>query len=615
MVDKLEPPTNKPAMSSEVRPSRPPETPPQQAGIRLSTITKLIKGWWTLELITMTVGLITFALYLKLLNDYNEQIVDDHYWFQFPHSPFKTLQSVVAQLTTVMKLCMTYLVAGAMGQLKWYQFLHHSPKPVADLQAFDAASRGISGSAKLLFSKHRLQSLNIALGCVFFLATFYSSSSAQNTVTQGRDYKWYPTSSRFQDAAFPFSISYNISDPVFQIAEPGMQAAILAGWTSDFNPGPVAQGLKLPILCSTGVCRWFHVTSLNVGYECQSVQAATDYDGTVYSNPANISNHVSTTHSNGSVIQVPASIYLKSSYELPVNSTFNKSFAHNPGLIVHLAAITKHDEWRGPEAVECIVFWQVRSSDEIFYDVLNMDGTANITAVPGFKNHMAAVEHSEIGGKVIVLEGPCNNNKNGEPDNDDVARNSTKPCRYEASFEAHEGLREYMMGLFGGHIHKQTQPDGTYNIASTNLALEILLWALRRNSQASAPLHETMKRLLSNVSIYVGDTLKIASPHRVQGEVATDQYYLVNWWFVLYLGGMLALSIYLFLFAIWRTRHLPIWKTSLLPFLYHGFDQPMREQGDDSTHLAWMELASEQQKVALWDEHDGLGLKLRTVNR
>ncbi|WYZ39657.1 hypothetical protein EsH8_III_001571 [Colletotrichum jinshuiense] len=435
MVDKLEPATNKPDLSSEARPSRPPDTPNQQTCIRLSTTTKLIKGWWTLELITMAVSLITFAIYLKLLNFYNKQIQDDQYWFQHPYSPFKTLQSVVAQLNTVMKLCMTYLVAAAMGQLKWYHFLQHSPKPVAGLQAFDAASRGISGSAKLLFSKHRVQSLNIALGCVFFLSTFYLSSSAQNTVTQGQVYEWYPTTSRFPDAAFPFSISYNVSEPVFRIAEPGMQAAILAGWSSEFRPGPAAQGLKVPVLCSTGVCRWFNVTSLNIGYECQSSEAAIDYDRTVYSNQANISNRVSTTLSNGSVIQVPALIYLRSSKELPVNSTFRKSFAHNPGLIVHLAAITKGDEWRKPEAVECILFWQVRSSNEIIYNVLDISitGSASITAMQGFKNHTAAVELSENGGKVIVLEGPCNNDENGKTDNDDVARKSNDSCREDCA--------------------------------------------------------------------------------------------------------------------------------------------------------------------------------------
>lgn len=89
----------------------------------------------------------------------------------------------------------------------------------------------------------------------------------------------------------------------------------------------------------------------------------------------------------------------------------------------------------------------------------------------------------------------------------------------------------------------------------------------------------------------------------------------IEWKYTIYPGAMLILTLYLFAFIVWATRSMPIWKSSLLPYLYHGFDRPVLDSRYDLSSLPWMEEFSKEKKVVLRDADDGLGLKLREMDR
>lgn len=106
-------------------------------------------------MVSITIALIVFALYMYLLRSYDGELYDS--WDEnLLSTPFRNLQSAADFAVTLLRLFMLYPVTAAMGQLKWHYFRRRSSRPVSDLKAFDDASRGISGSLQLIFSRNML---------------------------------------------------------------------------------------------------------------------------------------------------------------------------------------------------------------------------------------------------------------------------------------------------------------------------------------------------------------------------------------------------------------------------------------------------------------------------
>ncbi|KAE9574806.1 hypothetical protein CGMCC3_g9326 [Colletotrichum fructicola] len=65
--------------------------------------------------------------------------------------PFSiNINTVIALLTTLMRATMLVAVAEVIGQMKW-RFFDDQQRPLADLQHFDRASRGVLGSVKIIW--------------------------------------------------------------------------------------------------------------------------------------------------------------------------------------------------------------------------------------------------------------------------------------------------------------------------------------------------------------------------------------------------------------------------------------------------------------------------------
>nr|XP_036577461.1 uncharacterized protein CTRU02_12694 [Colletotrichum truncatum]KAF6784432.1 hypothetical protein CTRU02_12694 [Colletotrichum truncatum] len=565
---------------------------------------------------------------MQLLKYYENKVVDDDYWFQ-TRLPFKNLAALVAQISTAMKICMVYPVASAMGQLKWYQFVHNSPRQLANLQAYDAASRGIAGSAKVLLSKHRFESLSISLGCIFFLATLGVSSSVQNTITTNKYLCHEPLrGSRFSNASLPFNHNYtdmasmgsNGTIKHSRTASPALQAMVLAAWADYQKPRVTNEPTPWPINCTTGICEFNNVNSLDVDHQCQSVTAVVNSDGSLSSNQANIT-FLPGEHDSDSPSKTQSPrLGLKSSRKIPNNSTFLTSTANNPALIIHVAAIAEPDQGQ-PEAVECILYWQMRSDSRIIHND-HADNTKNnligvdletIWAEKNFTNHVAEVKTLEDGKESIVFEGPCNTNFERN-------MNANGNCPYSVWSDTNLALQQVLENLFTRHgLEKTLQTDTGFDSDGVLLSLFKLAWlrnlekagAAGAEFQRSAALKKTLSDYITNLNGGIAHTLRIKYTGFVPGKVCTNEHYEIHWLYVLYMVIMLGITTFLFFFAIWRTRGLPIWKTSILPFLYHGFEHPPRDEGGDFSNIAWMETASQEKQLVLCDNTDGLGLKLR----
>jgi hypothetical protein len=96
--------------------------------------------WETLAMVLST-GLL-LAIVLVLAN-YNHQ--------PQPNWKYVSLNSVISWLSTIAKACVLFTISEGLGQLKWVWFTQKK-RPISDLRTFDSASRGIYGSAELIWN-------------------------------------------------------------------------------------------------------------------------------------------------------------------------------------------------------------------------------------------------------------------------------------------------------------------------------------------------------------------------------------------------------------------------------------------------------------------------------
>ncbi|RHZ60216.1 DUF3176 domain-containing protein [Aspergillus thermomutatus] len=68
-----------------------------------------------------------------------------------PTCRYASLNSLISWVSTVSKACTLFAINAGLGQLKWVWFAKKK-RPIPDLRTFDAASRGLYGSAELIWT-------------------------------------------------------------------------------------------------------------------------------------------------------------------------------------------------------------------------------------------------------------------------------------------------------------------------------------------------------------------------------------------------------------------------------------------------------------------------------
>ncbi|KAH0427223.1 hypothetical protein CcaCcLH18_09780 [Colletotrichum camelliae] len=233
-----------------------------------STISTLLTGWWYIEITCMILSFAVFGLYCWFLSSWEGYRVSD--WNRrvpkvFSSFFIKNLGSAASSFITILKVLSFIPITASMGQLKWHYFLRRYSRPVAELETFDAASRSVSGSIKLLVSGNRFHSIHITLGCLLTLATLYLGSSTQNTITSPSEEYWSPEGviNKTEIAQLPVTEVFNVTarrdilgvDNQNFSEDPGIQAALFTAWSFYQNPQFVNQEINpVSANCSSTYC-------------------------------------------------------------------------------------------------------------------------------------------------------------------------------------------------------------------------------------------------------------------------------------------------------------------------------------------------------------------------
>ncbi|KAM7213703.1 Protein of unknown function (DUF3176) domain containing protein [Rhypophila decipiens] len=205
----------------------------------------VLRGWYP-EMICCGISAICLYAIVEVLLVYDEN--------SFPVYPLGiTLNSLVALLSSICSMSCTFIVAEGVSQMKWNHFARD--KPLADLQAFDSASRGIFGAAKLIFIVPSLRSFPLFLMVVsVMIAGLLSPSMTQSAIGSGL------MSSN--------NASLDVSGHLLEKPEPSeLTTAVQHGLATPYYK-TIA---PTPPTCESGNCEFPKVTTLAVCSEIRNV--------------------------------------------------------------------------------------------------------------------------------------------------------------------------------------------------------------------------------------------------------------------------------------------------------------------------------------------------------
>ena len=104
----------------------------------------VLHRWWLWELASLAVSALAMLAVIITLFKIDDTALSDWAFLIQPNS-------LISVFMTVFKSALLVPIAECIGQSKWLEF-RRGPRPLANLQDFDEASRGPWGSAQLLFS-------------------------------------------------------------------------------------------------------------------------------------------------------------------------------------------------------------------------------------------------------------------------------------------------------------------------------------------------------------------------------------------------------------------------------------------------------------------------------
>ena len=169
-----------------------------------------------------------------------------------------TLNAVIAILATTSRSILIYVVASAIGQLKWCWFKQRKRK-LQDVQRFDDASRGPWGALGIMFSLH-LRSTASFLGALVTILALGFDPSVQQILT-------YPNRMVFGQGAVasakraPVFMFGGGSDEWLTAIDAGIRAE-----KSEFDQEPVCA-------TATGACTWEPFQSVGWCSKCVNTTA------------------------------------------------------------------------------------------------------------------------------------------------------------------------------------------------------------------------------------------------------------------------------------------------------------------------------------------------------
>lgn len=560
---------------------------------------------WFSEILAISFSLSCFIAIVAVLSSFDGK--------QSPELSYGLrLNTIVSILATACKSSLLFLVAESLGQLKWVWFFQQGKearkRPLHDIQLFDGASRGPLGSIIILFG---YKGLSLAsLGAAITLLSLAFDPFIQQIID-------YPLGEITRDsdlAVAKQAVGFEKDHDKFSNSQ--IRNSVNAGiWTDNF---------KVNTTCPSGNCTWPSFDSVGWCSQCEDVTASAVLVGcdnaTLYIDNKTAQNAFCdivlplgkpgmlqmTFDSKGDLNQayIPKDIVWTVSDRI---SRDHPSYAgvKNPHFVIAHAKFA----WSRARIVAALETKQI-SFNEIkkvtqcamtpcsrTYNISVSNGATTIhTSAPNF------------GETFIHKSRSCwKKDKGAQPNliHSNDSRNSLEDTSAMASCNW-EMFRQYGFpnGLTGIHYGEFFYGDMDYFLDYNRL----------EKSDADS-IEEIASTGLDQVTTRIANSLtKLAldkSNFTITGTMShTKTFVAVRWKWITLPAAVVLLSLAFLLTTILtnsRQKRLALWKSSVLPFLYHGIDSGRVSipDGEKVAVVSAMEVDAKGAKVQLEESERG----------
>lgn len=561
------------AFSSTSNPSSPQSLPPQERKTLVVGLPPWINDWWTLELASSVLSIGSTIAIVAILAQFDNKPLDS---WRLSIQP----NTVVSVLSTVAKSSLFLAVAECISQQKWLYY--HSPRlrSFGKFDLFDQASRGPYGAIQLLFS---IKSLPAILGALVTLLSLGMDPFTQQIISFQQE-SLNLGSNRAQVA---LSRNYDTgrgggggvqsptSFPLTDNAPEDLQSAFYSGlFGSPLNP---------IYKCDAATCTWQEYSSLGVCSQCIDVSKTAKKNctnllitgsGSVcnFTTPANFSlsvSHQATPHDSRAVLFGSSSLAV-----MPIGEETNQ--------LLSLGTLKVPTDYDGTNLAD--------QGLQVYDCSLRFCGKtyASLTFTNGTYTEAAPIEWD------FASIGPEWTTSSNQP-----YRTFTPPVNLFNSTGNYTGnwtvnlldwdaISTYISQLL-------TTPSNTNtNDASFDKSINQAVW----NLMYSSP---DLPKTISNIATSMTNAIRNSEQGTTfAGTAFRDQIKIhVSWpWIILpvtvILGGNLLLLVTI---VQSRRTRMPLWRSSSLAILYHGFES--FDRSEPLATMSQMEEAAELRRVRL----------------
>ncbi|KAE8349942.1 hypothetical protein BDV28DRAFT_151407 [Aspergillus coremiiformis] len=550
---------------------------------------------WFWEVFSVVFSVLCFITIFVILLVYNQRPSP-----MLPHG--LTLNTIVSVLATGTKSSMIFVTSAAIGQLKWIWF--RKQNRLDQMQSFDNASRGPLGSITILF-QHKACSL-VSLGALITILALAFDPFMQQLLS----YRIREITSPHDSATVKRNLHYRLALPDLNVTK-----ALNAGiWTDNFHITPT---------CPSGNCTWPTFPSVEFCSKCEDITSTTQLVGCrdgIY--PPNMTATAATNciifPKDGYNLSIPIIAQGLSQGQFLVNVPKDTIW-----MIDHLSRVdpnrTTHNGVEYPvftlaqanfasttpenlqshlkdglqlsKVTACSILFCVKE-----YNISVSAGTPSINVV------------SEDYGKMVPYQiGDVLHWAWGYGDRSPIQY--TLPPSSNSDLPVQDALpwTNLQTSILTGNTFQTweyTQKNGDQ--------VNGLPWRLV-NGQFSQTEHDstenfpailnfTLQTVVHNVAASLSEYGRGKSSSTVSGNVSVSQVYVsVTWpWLALPVIVLVLTIIFLIVTVLVnRGQDQGLWKTSILPVLYHGLDDDLLSDGDEYTTVSRMDDAARSSTVKL----------------
>ncbi|KAF2146950.1 uncharacterized protein K452DRAFT_337265, partial [Aplosporella prunicola CBS 121167] len=545
-----------------------PWTTPEIKGIRPAAMAghtnkmRYYNDWWFWETSGAILSMLCMISVIIMLRQVNNTPL--HQW-NFYFQP----NAVISAFVVVSKTAMLLAVAESLSQLKWLYFFKGTHK-LKDLEAFEEASRGPWGAFVFLWRLKKWNPLAL-VGCVVMIAALAMDPFAQQIVSFPVRYE--------RDANATASIAVTNAYQLVVYRKTTSSGEIYdVNMVGAFYSGLFNKSAPLDFLCPSANCTWDPFYTLGLSAECKDVSRSTEIqpnkcseDDSSANDDERCTRFTLTTPRN---ISVSAVAYKK---PLEFNSTRFSISTISPSASdwSRSGVVTQENNTIALVALAYLP-----------YDELQDRATATkmyktLTNVTECKIRWCAKRYTNI----AVLNGALNS---FTVEDIPFASVSYAPLEYSIrgtlNPNAHSSFKD---NIFHIDTRKTT---ALQDLFLTSLNLNSTLGGDDNWSNALTRLfYESTNTtgVIQNIAASLTDNLRHNENNTTaKGHVIKPVAYIKAHWVWISLPVMLVVISMGFLgYTIWATTHAraPLWKSGLLPLLFHTLEGWKREELEAET--------------------------------